>query len=111
MISSAAFRICTSLAERAFDPSLQWIDDCKQRAAMFRKILLQRDERELLLLVSCLYLKSREGSKALSASDVQILKAAEEIIEQEFSFSLKISTQQIGNYIREKLGLVKSMGA
>lgn len=91
--------------------TLQWIDDCKQRAAMFRKILLQRDERELLLLVSCLYLKSREGPKALSASDVQILKAAEEIIEQEFSFSLKISTQQIGSYIREKLGLAKSMGA
>ena len=91
--------------------TLLWIDDCKQRTAKFRNILLRRDERELLLLISCLYLKSQECTKCLSAGDAQILKTAEEIIEDEFSFSLKISSQKIGTYIQEKLGIAESLGA
>lgn len=63
----------------------------------------RRDERELLMLTSCLYLKSKESSNGLSSTDAQILKKAELIIEQEFSFSLKISMQSVGAYIHEKL--------
>ena len=63
------------------------------------------DERELLQLASCLYLKSKDSTKGLCSSDAQILKKAEAIISQEFSFSLNISAQKVGIYIREKLGI------
>lgn len=92
------------------DQNMHWISDRKQRALQFQSILMKRDERELLLLVSCLYLKSRECAKGISNTDAQVLKKAEHIIEQEFSFALKISTQSIGYYIREKLGLSGEAG-
>ena len=79
------------------DDNLLWINDRKQRAAQFHDVLLRRDERELLLLVSCLYLKSKENSKGLSSSDALILKKAESVIEEEFSFSLQISSQMLAD--------------
>lgn len=91
------------------EEKMPWISDRKQRAARFQEIFSRGDERELLLLAGCLYAKSRE--KALSSGDAQALKRAEEILGQEFSFSLHIGTQEIGAYIREKLGLNKAVGA
>lgn len=87
------------------DQNLLWINDRKQRAAKFQEILRIRDERELLLLISCLYHKSIGTEKGLSNTDAQILKKAEDIIDQEFAFSLKTSTDSIGSYIRRKLGI------
>ncbi|MGI6009883.1 MAG: CarD family transcriptional regulator [Ruminococcus sp.] len=87
------------------DQDLLWIPDRKQRMEQFKNILLRRNEKELLLLISCLYRKSRQSAKGLSSSDAQILKKAEEIIDQEFSFALQISTRNIGRYIRKKLGI------
>ncbi len=90
---------------------LPWIADRKARSARFREILLRRDEGELLLLIACLRKKDRENSKGLSASDAQVLKLAEGMIQQEFSFSLNISAQSIGSYIRSRLGSTESIGA
>ncbi len=87
------------------DESIPWISDCKERALQFNKILSNRDKRQLLLLAKCLYTKSKESRKGLAYSDGQIPKRVEAIIEQEFSFSLKISKESIGEYIRGKLGL------
>lgn len=81
---------------------MPWINDRKERLAQFQKILLQRDERELLLLVRCLFWKSKQSVKGLSSREAQVLKKAESIISQEFSFSLKISPQDIGDYIRKE---------
>ncbi len=82
-----------------------WIEDRKQRKAVFQEILSKRDERELLLLVICLHAREAECEKGLSASDAATLKKAMAVIDQEFSFSLKISRQEIRSYLREKLGL------
>ena len=86
---------------------LLWVNDRKQREKQFQEILLRRDERELLLMIGCLYVKSKESEKGISSTDMQILKKAEHIIEQEFAFSLQISTKSIRNYIREKLDLAE----
>lgn len=83
--------------------AMPWISERKQRSAQFQEILARRDERELLLLVSCLYLKSKETSKGLSDTDAQVLRRAEGIIQREFAFSLGITPQNVGRYIREKL--------
>lgn len=90
---------------------MPWISDRKQRSARLQDILSRRDERELLLLAGCLYARSRESGKGLSASDAQALKKAETIIEQEFSFSLNLSAQEIGAYIRGKLERSSTAGA
>ena len=90
---------------------LPWIEDRKQRLDTFRDILCRGDERELLLLARCLYQKSRETAKGLSSTDAQVLKKAESMIAQAFSFSLHIGTQQVGGYIRRKLGLTADPSA
>lgn len=82
---------------------IPWTKDRKQRTSEFQAILSRRDEKELLQLASCLYLKSKDGEKGLCSSDSQILKKVETIIAQEFSFSLKINPQDIGPYIQQKL--------
>lgn len=82
-----------------------WISDRTKRLTRFREILSGSDKRELLLLASCLYRKSKESGNELCSSDAEILKQAENAIELEFSFSLKMSTKNIGAYIRDKLGL------
>ena len=90
---------------------LPWVEDRRQRLDAFRDILCRGDERELLLLARCLYQKSRETAKGLSSTDAQILKKAESMIAQAFSFSLHIGTQQVGGYIRRKLGLTADPSA
>ena len=84
---------------------LPWISDRKQRSARFQDILVRRDEEELLLLARCLYQKSREGRKGLSSADAAALKKAEEIVDREFAFSLRLAPQSVGAYIRRILGL------
>lgn len=85
------------------DDNLLWVTDRKERTAQFKDMLVRRDERELLLLTSCLYLKSQQEAKGLSAGDAQVLKTAESIIRQEFAFSLHIQPEEIGDYIRTRL--------
>ena len=84
---------------------LPWMEDRRQRLDTFRDILRRSDERELLLLVRCLYEKSREAAKGLPSTDAQVLKKAEAVLSQSFAFSLHIDKQQVGGYIRRKLGL------
>lgn len=90
----------------AKDQSMSWIADHKERKLRFGEIFSRRDERELLLLISCLYLQSQNSKKGLTAYDAQILKKAESVIEQEFAFSLHISPKNVRNYIQKKLGIV-----
>lgn len=84
---------------------MSWTNDRKQRAIYFQDILSRRDECELLQLASCLYLKSQDNERGLCSSDAQILKKAEAIIAQEFSFSLHIRAEEVGTYIRQKLDM------
>lgn len=86
-------------------PEHAWISDRKEPGRQNFRNLVPQDERELLLLVSCLYIRSKESAKGLSSGDAQILKKAETVIAQEFSFSLRIAPQDIGGYIRGKLGI------
>jgi CarD family transcriptional regulator len=92
------------------DQSMEWIADRKLRSARFQEILSKHDEHDLLLLAGCLYWRAQESPKKLSFSDEKVLKTAEKIIEQEFSFSLRIGAQSVGDYIRQKLGIPEETG-
>jgi CarD family transcriptional regulator len=88
------------------EEEIPWIEDKNTRANYFQSIMQRCDQQELLRLISCLYLKRKQlaaNKKNLLSSDESILKRAEDLIENEFSFVLNISTDQVGKYIREKL--------
>lgn len=85
------------------DQKMEWIDDRKKRLAEFQEILSRRDERELLLLASCLYVKAESSEKGLSSSERELLKKVETIIEREFAFSLNLNSGSIAAYISERL--------
>lgn len=80
---------------------MPWVPDRKLRIARFQQILSRRDTRELLLLASCLH--KRKTEKGLSASELEMLRKVEGMVEQEFSFALNISRAEIGQYIRDRL--------
>lgn len=91
------------------DTEIKWDNNYKKRSEQFHKILSERDEREILRMISCLYLHAKESGKGLTSSNAQVLKAAQNIIEQEFAFSLNIKPQEVGKYIQMKLGLIDSL--
>ena len=93
------------------DRRLEWLPDRKERTEQFRQILAGRDERQLLLLISCLYLRSQESGRGISAAEARLLKKAEDVIRQEFAFSLGISPEEIGRYIQARLGMETAAGA
>lgn len=80
---------------------IPWPNDRKKRIAQFQEMISRHDERELLLLAGCLH--RQMISKGLSSGERDLLRKVEGMIEQEFSFSLRISAGSIGEYIREKL--------
>ncbi len=88
--------------------STDWQDDRKQRVLTFRGILAKSDPLELLGMIRCIYRKSEEfagTNKKLSASDKDILQNAERYIQNEFSFSLGITPDEVAPYIRRFLHL------
>ncbi len=87
-----------------------WLEDRKQRVLAFRSILVKSDPRELLGMIRCIYLKGEEyagTNKKLSASDKDVLQNAERYIQNEFSFSLGITPDEVATYIRSFLQLAE----
>ena len=80
-----------------------WEPDRKKRTAQFQEILSRREEHELLALASCLHRRQSENAKGFASGELQILRKAEQIIEQEFSFSLQIEQSNVGSYIHDKM--------
>jgi len=85
---------------------LCWVEDKHERNAAFQKILSGGDRKELLMMISCIYQKKQEriaNGKRLWISDENMLRIAEKMIEEEFSFTLGIPSAQIGSYIKARL--------
>ena len=83
------------------EEQIPWPNDRKVRIAQFQQILSRRDTRELLMLASCLH--KRKTERGLPAGELEMLRKAEGMIEQEFSFALNIQREDIGQYIRDRL--------
>ena len=83
-----------------------WENDRRRRMEHFKEILSAKNQQDMLLLASCIYSKKKELSaigKKLSSSDEMILKETERFVNEEFAFSLKLSTGQVAEYIQAKL--------
>lgn len=82
--------------------SLEWIEDSKTRSDMFEKILSEGNRKNILEMIKCIEEKKAElekQSKRLRISDETVLKNAEKIISEEFSFILGIPKENVGEYI------------
>ena len=97
-----------SILQRAKGHEMEWIENKNARAEYFRKIVSSGNYSDMILMISCIYLKKKElesiGRK-LWFSDEGVLNSTEKLIEEEFSFSLQLFGEQISSYIRGALGL------
>ena len=86
------------------DKHLAWEEDRKVRVDNFHDILINGVSEDLLLMISCIYIKKQDLialNKTLPASDSKMLENAEKLVEEEFSFALGIEPSEVGKYIRD----------
>ena len=97
-----------SLLASLKDKKPDWIADRNQRSERCRIVMQEGSQRELLLMLSCIYLKKQEllkAGKKLSATDSGFVKAAEKLVSEEFCFSLGLPEGEVGKYIRARLNI------
>ena len=94
--------------DSAADAPCAWIEDRTERHETCRSALRESDPRRIMRIAGMLYLRRQQladEGKKLSATDEMMLKQAESLIENEFSFVLGLKNSEVGPYIRTRLGL------
>ena len=97
-----------SLLFDAKGKEIEWIEEKQKRIEFFNSIISEGDRQKIVLLIRCLYLKKKEkqlAKKNFCTADENILKTAEKLINEEFSFSMGCHEKNVGTYIRTKLGI------
>lgn len=92
--------------------SIEWVEDKNERASKFHTILSGGIHEDLLLMISCIYLRKQQlytAGKKLAHSDETLLQSAEKNIKEEFAYSLSISPDEVGSYIRSMLGICEEL--
>lgn len=90
------------------DKTMEWNSDRKARNTLFHDILSAGVSEEYLLMIRCIYAQKEyleSNKKKLSNTDSDILFTAQTLLEDEFSFVLGISCQEVGKYIKDSLGI------
>lgn len=84
----------------------EWNDAKSERVELFNSVLASGDSGKLLHLIMCIYLKKQEKEsigKHLCSTDESILRTAEELIQEEFAFSLNCSHDEVNSYIQKRI--------
>lgn len=85
---------------------LPWIEDTRQRADAYQRILNGGISAELLRLIGCLYLEKKKrakGGRKFCATDEKLLSSAERIVGEEFAYALHIPEKEVSAYIAERI--------
>lgn len=85
---------------------VEWIDDKGLRLEQFNSIVSSGDIREIILLIICMRKKRAEKesqNKHLSSTDENILRLAEELVEEELSLALDCSAESALEYLNNKI--------
>lgn len=85
---------------------LIWIEDEQERKAEYRRILDSGDRREIVRLIKTLYLRKmqlQESRKKLHSADERFLNEAENMLFDEFAYSLGIPRDQVLPYIKARV--------
>lgn len=88
--------------------TMEWDNDRKARSTKFREILTKGVCEEFLLMIQCIYVQKsilEQNKKKLSNTDSDLLFTAQTLLEDEFSFVLGMSCQDVAKHIKEILGI------
>ena len=86
---------------------MDWIDDRKERTEYFKKALNEGAHRDLLLIIRCIHnrkLSLAQIHRKISGQDDNVLQNAIKMVSEEFSFSLGITKDAVGEYIKNAIG-------
>ncbi len=84
----------------------KWEKDSKKRSEICNSILAGGDRQQIVAMIHSLYVKRRElqdAGKHLGSYDGTILRKAEKILNDEFSLSLGIPSDEVPAFIRDTL--------
>ncbi len=90
------------------ETEVAWVDDRVERASTFRRILGAGDRQQIVRMVHCLLHKRAEkaaAGKRLSGADEAVLQECMRLIEEEFSLTLEIPTEEVAAYIEHRLAM------
>ncbi len=99
-----------SLLLEAKDKTLEWNNDRKVRSSLFHDILSKGLHDELIMMIRCIYMQKNEllkNKKKLSNTDSDMLFYAQSVVEDEFSFVLGVPAENVGQYIKNALGITE----
>ncbi|MBO5105041.1 MAG: transcriptional regulator [Ruminococcus sp.] len=88
------------------DEQYIWIDNDFQRKEEYRKIIDRGDRLELVRLIKTLYEKNAELNKQhkkLRSTDEKFLREAENMLYDEFAYSLSIPREKVVDYIKQHI--------
>lgn len=88
------------------DEQCIWIDNDFQRKEEYRKIIDKGDRLELVRLIKTLYEKNAELNKQhkkLRSTDEKFLREAENMLYDEFAYSLSIPREKVVDYIKQHI--------
>lgn len=97
--------LCAAIDEAAAD-ALSWISDDVGRKNYCDSVVKAGDRRELLRLISMLYVRREElkcNKKHFHNVDAQYLKTAERMLNDEFSYVLGIAADDVPAFIRSRV--------
>lgn len=88
------------------DEQCIWIDNDFQRKEEYKKIIDRGDRLELVRLIKTLYEKNAELNKQhkkLRSTDEKFLREAENMLYDEFAYSLSIPREEVVDYIKRHI--------
>lgn len=83
-----------------------WIKNDAERKAYCSAVIKNGNRKEILQLISMMYIHKEEqlnNKKRFQISDDRYLKEAEKLINDEFSYVLGISQEEVSEYIKNKI--------
>lgn len=88
------------------DDKFEWVKDRRARIEEFKNILAGGVSLELIRMITCIRERiadlDKDGKK-LPVTDANTLKAAERLVDEEFSYVLKMETNELRKYLKKTI--------
>lgn len=94
------------------DREIKWDTNRRYRNENFHEILSRGVHSDMLLMIRCIIRKKHELmeiGKKLPTTDNNTLKSAEKLIQEEFSYVLKIDNTEVEGYIKDTLNISEAV--
>ncbi|MDU4939692.1 MAG: CarD family transcriptional regulator [Clostridium sp.] len=90
-----------SLMEKVSDMDLFWVDNDRERSETFKSMLKNGECEDLITIVKSIHSnkKNKVSGKRTNKNDDEVMKTAENLLNEEFSISLGIDKEDVKSYI------------